>query len=43
MLLHASVKCTAAQPQLGGGERDVEMMHSKRALDHLPFELVEIE
>ena len=43
MLLHAPVKRAAAEPELGGGERDVEMVHPKRALDHLLFELVEVQ
>src|SRR5689334_9612073 len=43
MLLHAPVERTAAQPQLGRGQRHVEMVHAKRALDHLPLELVQVE
>ena len=43
MLLHAPVERAAAEPELGGRERDVEMMHPQRALDHLLFELVEVE
>src|SRR3954451_4016548 len=43
MLLHAPVERPAAQPEVGSGERDVEMVHSKRALDHLLFQLVEVE
>src|SRR5579864_4439090 len=43
MLLHAAVERPAAEPELRGGQRDVEMVHSKRALDHLFLELVEIE
>src|SRR5690348_9148403 len=43
MLLHAPVERAPAQAQLGRGERHVEMVHAKRALDHLPLELVEVE
>src|SRR5690348_2956922 len=43
MLLHAPVERAAAEAELGSGERDVEMVHSKRALDHLLFELVEVQ
>src|SRR5205809_177076 len=43
MLFHAPVKRAAAQPELARGERNVEMVHSQSALDHLLFELVEIE
>src|SRR3982750_1389154 len=43
MLFHASVQRAAAQPQLPRCQRDVEMVQSKRALDHLPFELIEVE
>src|SRR5437763_3500885 len=43
MLLHAPVKRAAAQPELGGGERDVEMVHPQGTLDHLFFKLIEIE
>src|SRR5436190_11427417 len=37
MLLHASIERATAEAELARGERDVEMMHSKRALDHLLF------
>ena len=43
MLLHAPVKGAALEAEFGGSQRHVEMMHSKRALDHLLFELVEVE
>ena len=43
MLLHAPVERAAAEPELGGGKRNVEMVHPQRALDHLLFELVEVE
>src|SRR3954469_13923775 len=43
MLLHAPVKRAARQAELGSGKRHVEMVHSKRALDHLLLELVEVE
>src|SRR4051812_927931 len=43
MLLHAPIKRAPAQPQLGGGERDVEMVHPQRPFDHLLLELVEVE
>ena len=42
MLLHAPVKRTARQSELGGGHRDVEMVHAQRPLDHLLFKLVEV-
>src|SRR6476619_6211094 len=40
MLLHAPIERTAGKPELGRGERHVEMMHPQRALDHLSLELV---
>src|SRR3982751_3605708 len=43
MLFHAPVERAAAQPKLIGGQRNVEMMHPQRALDHLLLELVEVE
>src|SRR3954447_15094209 len=43
MLLHAAIERAPAEAQLGRGERNVEMMHPKRALYHLLLELVEIE
>src|SRR5690348_451034 len=43
IFLHSAVQRAAAQPELRGGERDVEMVHPQRALDHLPFELIEVE
>src|SRR4051795_6210445 len=43
MLFHAAVEGPPAKPELGGGKRDVEMVHSQRPLDHLFLELVEIE
>src|SRR5947207_2461080 len=43
MLFHAPVQRAAREPELAGGERDVEMMHSQCPLDHLLFELVEVE
>src|SRR5690349_2239436 len=39
MLLHAPVERAAAESELGGGEGDVEMVHSERPLDHLLLEL----
>src|SRR3954451_24462560 len=43
MLLHAPVERAPAEAEFGGGKRHVEMVHSKRPLDHLPLELVEVE
>src|SRR6185503_11840128 len=43
MLLHSAVERAARQAELGSGERYVEMMQSQRALDHLFFQLVEVE
>src|SRR5690348_4598332 len=43
MLLHAPVERSAAETELGGRGRNVEMVHPERPLDHLPFELVEVE
>src|SRR5690349_9014022 len=43
MLLHAPVERAAREAQAGGGQRHIEMMHSKRALDHLLFQLIEVE
>src|SRR2546423_8517108 len=43
MLLHAPVERAAAEAELAGGKRDVEVVHSKRPLDHLLFELVEVQ
>src|SRR5688500_12777996 len=43
MLFHAAIEGAAAQPELRSGEGNVEMVHSERPFDHLPFELVEIE
>src|SRR6185503_12102509 len=43
MLLHAPVERAAAKPKLGGGKRNVEMMHAQRAFDHLLLELIEIQ
>src|SRR3954464_14761068 len=43
MLLHAPVERSARQPQFGGRERHVEMVHSERPLNHLLLELVEVE
>src|SRR4051812_14222436 len=43
MLFHAPVERAADEAELARRERDVEMMHPQRALDHLFFELVEIE
>src|SRR4051794_25109796 len=43
MLLHAPVKRTAAKPELGRRERDVEMMHPERPLDHLLLELFQVQ
>ena len=42
-LLHAAVERSAGEAQLRGGERYVEMVHPQRPLDHLLFELVEVE
>src|SRR5689334_18703109 len=35
MFLHATIERAAAQAELRGCQRNVEMMHSQRALDHL--------
>src|SRR3954452_1813966 len=43
MLLHTPVERPAAEPEVGRGERDVEMVHSERALDHLFLQLLEVE
>src|SRR5918995_6258326 len=43
MFFHAPVKGAAAEPQLRRGKGDVEMVHSERPLNHLPFQLVEVE
>src|SRR5687768_1285320 len=43
MLLHAPIEGAPAKAELGGGKRDVEVMHAQGALDHLLFELVEVE
>src|SRR6185312_7423013 len=43
ILLHTSIKRASAEAELRGGERNVEMMHAQRALDHLSFEFVEVE
>src|SRR5690348_16267115 len=34
MLLHATVERSAAEAELGSGERHVEVMHAQSALDH---------
>src|SRR5690349_13874272 len=43
IFLHPAVERAAAEAELAGGQRDVEMVHAQRALDHLPLELVEVE
>src|SRR6187200_1355874 len=43
MFFHAPVERPTAQPQLGCGKGDIEMMHSQGTFDHLPFKLVEVE
>src|SRR4029079_5128429 len=43
MLFHAPVERAAAEAELPGGERDVEMVHPQRPLEHLMCELVEVE
>src|SRR5579859_2911748 len=43
MLLHAPVERPPAETELGSGQGNVEMVHSKCALDHLVLELVEVE
>src|SRR5690348_1036991 len=43
MFLHAPVERSAAEPKLRCGKRNVEMVHAQRALDHLLFELVEVQ
>src|SRR6478735_10627582 len=43
MLFHAPVKGAAAEAQFRRRQRDVEVVHPERALDHLFLELVEIE
>src|SRR5687768_14691589 len=42
MLFHAAVEGPAAQAELAGRKRDVEMMHAQCPLDHLLFKLVEV-
>src|SRR5687768_7359868 len=42
MLFHAPVKRAAAKPELRRRQRDVEVVHPQRALDHLLFELVKV-
>src|ERR1700739_4434207 len=39
MLFHAAVERSATQAELGCRKRNVEVVHPKRALDHLFFEL----
>src|SRR5690349_2808132 len=43
MLLHSPVERSAREAQLRRRQRHVEMVHAKRALDHLLFELVKVE
>src|SRR6185369_4785666 len=43
IFLHPAIERAAAQAQLAGRERNVEMVHAQRPLDHLPLELVEVE
>src|SRR5689334_17272578 len=43
MLLHSAVERAARKAELRCSQRNIEMVHSKRALDHLLFELVEVE
>src|SRR6476646_3352550 len=43
MFLHAAVERTAREAQLGRGERHFEVMHPERSLDHVLFELFEVE
>src|SRR5688572_1558605 len=43
MLFHAPVERAAAETELACRQRDIEMVHPERPLDHLLFELVEVE
>ena len=43
MLFHAPVERAAAEAELGGGKRDIEVVHPQGPLDHLLFGLVEVE
>src|SRR6476469_7803511 len=43
MLLHAAIERATAKPEFARRERDVEMMHPQRALDHLLLKLVEVK
>src|SRR5688500_9038497 len=35
MFFHAAIEGAAAETELGSGQRDVEVMHPERPLDHL--------